>query len=46
MRLALHLAHEQTAVPSSKAKGVAFREGHSREDDSVVDELQKESQCA
>ena len=41
MRLALHLTQEQTAAPSSKSKGIAFREGHSGEDDSVVDELQR-----
>ena len=41
IRLAQFLAQEQTGATASKAKGIVFNEGHSRDEDSVINELQK-----
>ena len=39
--MAQFLAQEQTATTASKAKGIVFSEGKSRDEDFVIDELQK-----
>ena len=41
IRLAQFLAQEQTGVTASKAKGIVFNEGQSRDEDFVINELQK-----
>ena len=41
VRLAMHLAQNESVYPSSRGKGISFEEGHQGADKPSVDELQK-----